>query len=577
FVPPPDCAMIIALKWIYKVKLNEYGDVLKNKAQERLQGKGNTIRELKEKISRLTKKINEAHSTLDFKALESHNNNLIVKVNALKDLNERFRTENEKFKQHNKELYDSIKLTCAKTIEKATSLLDEIEKLKAHLKNKMKCVTVPAKKPKVLAPGMYAIDVEPIPPRIRNNREVHLDYLKHLKESVENLHEIELLEYVIGTCPKDFNARDKKLASTPFTKKKQATFKEPCETSAHNTPTHPEQQNMKKTNELVIPSTGVKGCSKHMTRDRSRLKNFVKKFMRTVRFGNGHFSAIMGYRDYVIGDSVISRQNDVVKTRNRTLVEADRTMLILSKALMGVNGVDLIKGNHGTNLYTISVEDMMKSSPIYNCTRPPRTNHGCGIIYKVKLDEYGDVLKNKAWLVEKGYRQEQKHDHLPDGCQDCISKWRAKRRSLQPSFNKSSSGDVSSIESTQVVHPHTHLGKWSKDHPLDNVIEVMKEEIYEFDQLQVWELVPKPDCVMIIALKQIYKVKLDEYGDVLKNKACKNMIIYQMDVRTAFLNGELKEEVYVSQPEDFIDPDHPTHVYHLKKALFSLKRAPMVW
>nr|GEW84635.1 Gag-Pol polyprotein [Tanacetum cinerariifolium] len=49
--------------------------------------------------------------------------------------------------------------------------------------------------------------------------------------------------------------------------------------------------------------------------------------------------------------------------------------------------------------------------------------------------------------------------------------------------------------------------------------EAMQEEIYEFDRLQIWELVPKPDCVMIIALKWIYKVKLDEYGDVLKNKA----------------------------------------------------------
>ncbi|GJU52427.1 retrovirus-related pol polyprotein from transposon TNT 1-94 [Tanacetum coccineum] len=47
----------------------------------------------------------------------------------------------------------------------------------------------------------------------------------------------------------------------------------------------------------------------------------------------------------------------------------------------------------------------------------------------------------------------------------------------------------------------------------------MQDEIHEFDRLQVWELVPPPDCVMIIALKWIYKVKLDEYGDVLKNKA----------------------------------------------------------
>nr|GEY33252.1 putative ribonuclease H-like domain-containing protein [Tanacetum cinerariifolium] len=82
-------------------------------------------------------------------------------------------------------------------------------------------------------------------------------------------------------------------------------------------------------------------CSKHITGDRSRLMNFVKKSIGTVRFGNDHFGAIMGYGDYVISNSVISRtvpkfpqQNDVVERRNRTLVEAARTMLIFSKAPM---------------------------------------------------------------------------------------------------------------------------------------------------------------------------------------------------------------------------------------------------
>ncbi|GJV23697.1 retrovirus-related pol polyprotein from transposon TNT 1-94 [Tanacetum coccineum] len=383
-------------------------------------------------------------------------------VNRFSNL-ELFRAENGKIKQHYKELYDSIKITRAKHIEQTTTLLIENENLKVQIHNKMQCVTTNPVKPRVLAPGKYAIDVEPIPPRNRNNREVHLDYLKHLKESVETIREIveeakvkrpldrslafaclytkhsqELLEYVIGTCPKDFNQQDKKHAYTPLTKKNQVTFKVQCSMSNSNTHKHVEQLNTQKTNVPVPPSTGVNsctdasgsqprsntkknrilpaksvnkknveehprtnksnlktknrvdssisskrtviqiilwyldsGCSKHMTGDRSRLRNFIKKFIGTVRFGNEYFGAIMGYGDYVIGDSVIFRVyyleglgHNLFPVRQFCDFDLEVAFRKHSCYVRDTDGVELIKGSRSSNLYTISVEDMMKSSPI---------------------------------------------------------------------------------------------------------------------------------------------------------------------------------------------------------------------
>ncbi|GKD55799.1 retrovirus-related pol polyprotein from transposon TNT 1-94 [Tanacetum coccineum] len=189
----------------------------------------------------------------------------------------------------------------------------------------------------------------------------------------------------------------------------------------------------------------------------------------------------------------------------------------------------------------------------------------------------------------------------------------------------SSSGEIMMPEPNQSTQPYEHIRKWTDSHPLDNIIRNPSRPVstrkqlatdalcHEFDRLDVWELVPPPNSAMIIALKWIYKVKLDEYGDVLKNKArlvakgfrqeegldfeesfapvarleairifianaaSKNMTVYQMDIKTAFLNGELKEEVYVHQPEGFVDPERLHHVYRLRKALYGLKQAPRAW
>ncbi|GJR28612.1 retrovirus-related pol polyprotein from transposon TNT 1-94 [Tanacetum coccineum] len=128
-------------------------------------------------------------------------------------------------------------------------------------------------------------------------------------------------------------------------------------------------------------------------------------------------------------------------------------------------------------------------------------------------------------------------------------------------------------------------------------IEAMQDELHQFDRLKVWELVDKPFGKMVIKLKWLWKNKKDEDQTVIRNKARlvakgyaqeegvdfeesfapvarleavrifvahaahKSFPIYQMDVKTAFLNGPLKEEVYVAQPEGFVDPDHPEKVY----------------
>ncbi|GJW34470.1 retrovirus-related pol polyprotein from transposon TNT 1-94 [Tanacetum coccineum] len=144
-------------------------------------------------------------------------------------------------------------------------------------------------------------------------------------------------------------------------------------------------------------------------------------------------------------------------------------------------------------------------------------------------------------------------------------------------------------------------------------IESMQEELLQFKRLDVWVLVPLPDNIKPLTLKWLFKNKHDEENTVIRNKsrlvvrgyrqeegidfeesfapvarmeairiflayaAHKSFTVFQMDVKTAFLHGTLKEDVYVCQPEGFIDADHPSHVYKLKKALYGLKQAPRAW
>ncbi|GJU01049.1 retrovirus-related pol polyprotein from transposon TNT 1-94 [Tanacetum coccineum] len=343
--------------------------------------------ELKAEISKLKHKIQkDDHSEMinHFSNLEVDHLNLQLKY------------------QHLKDSFGNNKSQTSQAVPEF-DLFFEINKLKEQLQGKdntirnLKEKISQLKETRILAPGMYAIDVEPILPHNRNNREVHLDYLKHLKESVEILCEIveeakiekpldnaignacfytkqshEFLEYVIGTCLKEFNKSDKKVATTPLNRKKQVIFKVISSTEASgsnprsNTKNnrilpaksdkkkkvkdHPRNSNQFETKILLILVVQIvlwyldSGYSKHLMGNCSRLKNFVKKFSGTVKFENDRFGAIIGYGDYVIDLEVAFRKH--------------------SCYVRDVDGVELLKGYRSSNLYTIFVEDMMKSSPI---------------------------------------------------------------------------------------------------------------------------------------------------------------------------------------------------------------------
>nr|GEY44996.1 Gag-Pol polyprotein [Tanacetum cinerariifolium] len=827
------------------------------KMQASLQGKDNVIRQLKRQIFQLQVTQSDTDSTLTVQTADSQITKLTEQVTKLQAQNDMFRAENDKIKQHYKELYDFIKITRAKHIEKVTNLTTENVNLQSS-------VNKDHVKPRVLARGKYAIDVEPIVPRLRNNRDAHLDYLRHLKKSVETIHDIveeakvvrpldrsivsachytkhsqELLEYAIGTYPQGYQQRAKQLAYIPLIRKTQVTVTKPSDKSDSTTHQHVVIIKSQQTNVPVPPSTGVNSCpnasgsqpKSHVEPNRispakgvnklpvedqprtnkshlrtsnrvdfsSRLKpsknkswlwhrrlnplnfgtindlarkdlvrglprlKFEKdhlcsacqlgkskkhthkpkaentnlevlntlhmdlcdpmrvqtingkkyilvivddysrftwvKFLRSkdetpyvvikfitqiqvglnktvqyVRTDNGtefvnHTMTEYYERIGIFHQKTVPRtpqQNGVVKRQNRTLIEAAKTMLIFSKALMFLlaeavatacytQNRSLIHTRHHKTPYEL-VHNKKHDLTFFRVFEQAPVN-SAGTPLSTTIDQ--DAPSSSALQshsLHQGVAAEPNHmeDHTIAFVNNnpFVNVF-----APEPHSKASSSGDISLTDSPYVSHTLHHLNKWSKDHSLGNVIgnpsrpistrkqratdalwclyssvlskfepknfkstitkdcwfQAMQDEIQEFDRLQVWELVPQPDCVMIIALKWIYKVKLDEYGDVLKNKArlvakgyrqeegidfeesfapiarieaihifianaaSRNITIYQMDVKTAFLNGELKEEVYVSQPEGFVDPDHPTHVYRLKKALYGLKQALRAW
>ncbi|GKD61489.1 retrovirus-related pol polyprotein from transposon TNT 1-94, partial [Tanacetum coccineum] len=508
------------------------------------------------------------------------------------------------------------------------NLLTQIKDLKAQLEGNLKVAARSSVKTKVLALGMYATDVEPIPPRLKNNRSAHLDYMYHLKESVETVREIVEEAKVIpslGVRPVSTMQAVKALEAI------QSTLGSLQLKSVNNKKVedHPRTNNLNKTKHIWKPKgklsdnslnktkqvwkamgmlfanvgyqwrpTGKKfaleveqcpalsfmgnvvqiilwyldsGCSKHMTGNRSKLKNFVEKFIGTVRFGNDHVGAIMGYGDYMIGDSVISRVLllgglDTIILKKFALAELcplTRLPVTCGTDHLMVFGLRLLKTYDGESL---------KAQELCEKVHQDGNNHVGAIM------GYGDyIISNSVISIHSCFVRDMNSEDLG----------RVFESTTKEPMN------VSLAEPNQVNQPPDHLRKWTKDHPLDNIIgnpsrpvstrkqlafdalwccyhtvlskvkpknfkmavnedswfEAMQDEIHELDRLKVWELVPRSNYVMVIGLKWIYKVKLDEYGDVLKNKARLVAKGYRQEEGTDFEESLKQRSMAISTTE----------------------------
>nr|GEU99628.1 integrase, catalytic region, zinc finger, CCHC-type, peptidase aspartic, catalytic [Tanacetum cinerariifolium] len=447
---------------------------------------------------------------------------------------------------------------------KTIALLTENENLKVQINAKLKCVTIDYVTPKVLALGMYAIDVEPNAHRLRNNREVYLDYLKHLKKSLETLREIveeakverpldrslayaclytkhsqELLEYMIGTF-KDM------MKSSPicllFKASKTKSWLWLCRLNHLNFDT---------INDLA---------RKDLVRGLPRLKFEKDHLCSACQLGKS--------KKHTYSFKIENTNLEVINTLHMDLCGPMRVQTI-----------------NGKKYILVIVDDYTRFT---------------WVKFLRSKDETPDVVIK--FLKQIQYRT---RSYISDSW---IDKFRARTKSsscsplctptnkelytlFQPMFDEclepprierpvspapavlvpiKSGGTPSSTSIDQDASSPSHSSSFSALQSLclhqgvAAASTLMDENPFAPAQL-VAKGYRKEEG---IDFKESFApvARIEAIRIFIANAASKNMTIYQMDVKTTFLNGELKEEVYVSQPEGFVDPDHPTHVYRLKKA-----------
>nr|GEX00281.1 Gag-Pol polyprotein [Tanacetum cinerariifolium] len=429
-------------------------------------------------------------------------------------------------------------------------------------------------------------------------------------------------------------------------------------------------------------------CSKHMAKNLQLLRNFVEKFIGTVRFGNDHFTAITCYGDYVQGNLTIChvyyvkglehnlfsarqfcdgdlevafrsntcyvrnlegddlltaivhktsiartpQQNGVVERRNRTLIEAARTMLIFSKApeFLSAEAIatacftqnrSIVLTRHNKTPYELirGRKPNVKHFHVFRSLSYLKNDHDDLGKMKPKADI--EVSDNSATNTLDNDHNSSSSSIVVD--QDVAppivvsSKEQVVTELNSPVLNEVADPVMTRkrLQTDAEVYMYALIVstiklKNIKEAMLDHSwIKSMQDKLNQFKRLDVRELVECPIGRNIIKFKWVWKNKTDAENTVIQNKsrlvakgysqeeeidfkksfalvtrleavriflayaAYKNFPIFKMDVKTAFLNGPLKEEVFVQQPDGFVDPDFPNHVYCLKKARYGLKQA----
>nr|GEU40243.1 retrovirus-related Pol polyprotein from transposon TNT 1-94 [Tanacetum cinerariifolium] len=234
-------------------------------------------------------------------------------------------------------------------------------------------------------PELLKIDVSPLAPKLRNNRTAHTDYLRHTQEETTTLREIveserllnplnTSLDYALGNvCPLT------RIATTTIVPLREPI---PIESNTYKlvvTLVYSRKSKAAKKKVLVSNPKVVQivlwyldfECSKHMTRDRSQLINFVHKFLGMVKFKNDHVAKIMGYGDYKIGNVTILRVYFVEGLGHNLFsvgqfCDSDLEVTFCQHTcfIHNLDGVDLLTGSRENNLYTLPLQDMMASSLI---------------------------------------------------------------------------------------------------------------------------------------------------------------------------------------------------------------------